>query len=317
MDLEWALRAFFLGSTVALLITNRIPPLRRRFVEYGPRLKRTCAEAPSRTFGPGPASGTTAGSDGGAPLGILDGWAAAEVPHAWFKHFYLFSVVLSAFWAGRLLSSGSAPRRVLVAGHVEREHPASGMSLGQVALAWAILCVQGCRRLYECLAFDRPSTATMWVGHWVLGLAYYGALSMAVWVEGRPALGSVGSAWDVVRLRAPSMRTLLLVPVFLLASGVQHDCHAHLARLRKYSLPTHPLFRSIVCPHYTAECVIHLALCIVAAPRGHWANGTLLTGLILAATNLGITADNTRSFYAERFGHRSIDGRWRMIPYVW
>ena len=274
----------------------------------------------------------------------MDGWAAAEVPHAWFKHFYLFSVVLSAFWAGRLLSSGSAPRRVLVAGHVEREHPASGMSLGQVALAWAILCVQGCRRLYECLAFDRPSTATMWVGHWVLGLAYYGALSMAVWVEGRreyigrapsagrialvwmlkpgaentaAALGSVGSAWDVVRLRAPSMRTLLLVPVFLLASGVQHDCHAHLARLRKYSLPTHPLFRSIVCPHYTAECVIHLALCIVAAPRGHWANGTLLTGLILAATNLGITADNTRSFYAERFGHRSIDGRWRMIPYVW
>ena len=164
---------------------NRIPPLKTRFMDYGPRLKRTDGEGPPQTSRPSPASGLTAGFDRDASQSILDRWAAVKVPHAWFKHFYFFSVVLSAFWAGQLLSSGSVLRRILSAGHLEREQLPSGMSLGQVALVWALLCVQGCRRLYECLAFDRPSTATMWVGHWVLGLAYYGALSMAVWVEGR------------------------------------------------------------------------------------------------------------------------------------
>ena len=59
-----------------------------------------------------------------------------------------------------------------------------GMSLDQVILVWLLMTMQGCRRLYESLALGRPSQSKMWFGHWFLGIGFYMAVSMAVWVEG-------------------------------------------------------------------------------------------------------------------------------------
>ena len=58
------------------------------------------------------------------------------------------------------------------------------MTIRQVMLAWAMLTVQGSRRLYECLAFSQPSKSQMWVGHWVLGIGFYIGTSVAIWIEG-------------------------------------------------------------------------------------------------------------------------------------
>ena len=110
------------------------------------------------------------------------------------------------------------------------------------------------------------------------------------------------------------MRTLLCVPIFLLASGVQHDCHAYLASLPKYTLPAHPYFQSIVCPHYTAECVIYASMAILAAPRGAWVNRTLLSVLAFVSVNLGITASTSKNWYAKKFGKETVERRWNMIP---
>ena len=77
------------------------------------------------------------------------------------------------------------------------------------------------------------------------------------------------------------MRTFLGILLFILASGFQHDCHAYLASLKTrkpsptsapaspnpssatastYKLPEHPAFAYLIAPHYTAECLIYLAL---------------------------------------------------------
>lgn len=117
-----------------------------------------------------------------------------------------------------------------------------------------------------------------------------------------------------MRVHVPSLRTMLFLPLFFLAYGAQHICHRHLFALKKYSLPSHPLFRNIVCPHYTAECVIYLSFALLAAPEGHLVNRTLLTALFFVITVLGLTADDTRTFYAAKFGESAIRGRWRMIP---
>lgn len=114
----------------------------------------------------------------------------------------------------------------------------------------------------------------------------------------------------------PSLKTWLSTPVFILASGLQYDCHVYLASLRKYSLPTHPAFHRITCPHYFAECLIYLSLSVAAAPMGTVVNRTVGAALVFVIVNLGITAAGTRRFYVERFGGE-VGRKWCMIPWVW
>lgn len=102
-----------------------------------------------------------------------------------------------------------------------------------------------------------------------------------------------------------------------MASGIQHDCHHYLASLKKYTVPLHPLFLRVLCPHYTAECVIYLSLALLAAPRGEMVNKTLLCGLLFVVVNLGVTAGNSKRWYIEKFGEDSVRGRWRMIPGIY
>lgn len=114
-----------------------------------------------------------------------------------------------------------------------------------------------------------------------------------------------------------TLRTIICIPVFILASGVQHDCHHYLFSLKKYTVPTHPLFRSIVCPHYTAECAIYLCLAVLGAPEGETVNKTLASCLCFVAVNLGITASTSRQWYAAKFGEAAVQGKRTMIPWVY
>lgn len=116
------------------------------------------------------------------------------------------------------------------------------------------------------------------------------------------------------------------VLIFLLASGIQHDCHAYLASLKKpakgetkseYKLPDHPAFHISLTPHYFVECLIYASLSIVAAPQGDWLNWTFVAALFFVAVNLGVTAAGTRKWYGEKFGAQAIAGRARMIPGVY
>lgn len=112
----------------------------------------------------------------------------------------------------------------------------------------------------------------------------------------------------------PSLRTFFCLPLFLLASGLQHDCHHYLFSLEKYTLPTHPLFSKIVSPHYTAECGIYLSLAFLAAPAGEMVNKTLLSCLAFVTMNLGVTAGTSKEWYMQKFGEDSMRGKWNMLP---
>lgn len=114
----------------------------------------------------------------------------------------------------------------------------------------------------------------------------------------------------------PSIRTISSALLFVLASWFQHDCHVYLGGLKKYTLPEQGMFKKVVCPHYTSECLIYVALAIVAAPQGQMFNRTILAGLGFVASNLAVTADSTKKWYAERFGAEKLEGRRRMVPYI-
>ncbi|KAL9008074.1 MAG: hypothetical protein Q9173_006767 [Seirophora scorigena] len=257
-----------------------------------------------------------------------------RVPHGWFLHFYLVSVASSIFWGSKI-----ARKTHLVVKICENVQPGGKMSVNQVVMVWSLMTVQGVRRLLECISLNTwSSSSSMWFVHWILGIWFYVSMGFAVWIEAAGKLvkhgGSIFSAAMTHRVHstetllqsqspvrditfsAPSVRTTISIPLFILASGVQHDCHTYLASLPKYTLPDHPIFHTMVCPHYTAESAIYLALAILGAPRGAWMNQTIATAFVFVAVNLAVTAAATKRWYMKKFGKEKVDYRWTMIPYI-
>ena len=128
------------------------------------------------------------------------------------------------------------------------------------------------------------------------------------------ALLSRTSVVSGITLSALNLKAIIGIPVFILASGVQHDCHAHLASLPKYTLPMHPIFQSFICPHYTAECLIYLSLAFTAAPKGALINRTIFTAFVFVSANLTVTAATSKEWYERKFGKDAVAHRCIMIP---
>lgn len=58
------------------------------------------------------------------------------------------------------------------------------MPMDRIITTWVLMSAQGIRRLAESLIFAKPSASRMWFVHWVLGIAFYAAIGVAVWIEG-------------------------------------------------------------------------------------------------------------------------------------
>lgn len=141
--------------------------LRSRFLIYGPR-------ATSTGSGPRPTARNTSG--------LLDYLATWQVPHSYFTQFYIVSVLSSVFWGFQLFFRGGVFKAI--ASRVSEEHRLQSMSWTQVMICWLLLAMQGSRRLWECFHFAKPSTSKMWFVHWLLGLSFYLAAGVAIWIEG-------------------------------------------------------------------------------------------------------------------------------------
>lgn len=128
----------------------------------------------------------------------------------------------------------------------------------------------------------------------------------------------------------PSIRIIVSILIFILASGLQNDAHSYLAKLKYmkpneegredehgYKVPAHPIFVSLIAPHYTAECAMWLSIALIAAPEDQPINYTLLCALIFVVVNLGITARGTKQWYEAKFGADSVKDKWVLIPSVY
>lgn len=299
---------------IALL--DRIPAIRGRFIAYGARATPVSSRVQS-----GPqddAANITLDSNEkpDSPLPrMLDALATLQVPHGFFQHFYIVSVLSSGFWAVQLLMKGAAFQAICR--QATKSNTSKGMSVDQVALTWSLMTIQAIRRLFESWMLGKSPTSKMWFTHWLLGIAFYLSFGVALWIEGIPALLSTGSAYSSITRSAPSIKTMIGVPIFILASGLQHDCHTYLASLPKYTLPVHPIFRVLVCPHYFAECLIYLSLAIIGAPRGVALNRTIVCALFFVGTNLAVTASMSKEWYERKFGKEAVAGRWKMVPWLY
>lgn len=188
MQLEPAriLQAFFLLATIAALSVNSVPQLRDRLLLYG-------ARQTSHNKSGKPAHGSSWNK-------LLDAVGGLEVPHSWFIHFYVTSVISSIFWGWQLLFKSFAVKAVpsLSGMHadpiVTNGAYHSSMTINQILLTWSFMTLQGSRRLYECIVLNRASSAKMPVFSWILGIAFYAAVGISVWIEGLRMLITIFAA---------------------------------------------------------------------------------------------------------------------------
>ncbi|KAF2009267.1 hypothetical protein BU24DRAFT_380691 [Aaosphaeria arxii CBS 175.79] len=313
LDPVLLLRAFYLAASAIILVIQALPALSSRFLAYGSRATPTptssSSSSSSSTSAP---EQPTAKPTSAFPFAqFLDYLATLTVPHNYFTHFYILSVLCSLIWGYLLFLPSPFP---------------------SFQLSWLLMLLQGVRRLLESHAYTSSSSSKsrMWFGHWVLGLAFYLTVNIAVWIEDyyyyydydHGAHSSSSSSLF-------KWKSALLVPLILTSHALQNSYHAYLFRLRTttstkspsdqrtYRLPTHPLFPSLLCPHYTCEIAIYLLLSLLAAPHGQTVNYTLLAATTFVAVNLGVTAKGTKEWYLQKFGEDRVAGRTRMIPWVW
>lgn len=140
--------------------------------------------------------------------------ARTQVPHSWYWHFYALSAGLSLFWAEQFFSHGRV-MGMLVSWSAGNSRSSSqsqhaSMVLAKVVLAWCLMALQGARRLWECFFVMRPGTSPMLAVHWVAGLGFYAAMSMAIWVEGSSTSDrKIYSSWVALKIERVEVLTRL------------------------------------------------------------------------------------------------------------
>ncbi|KAH7135662.1 3-oxo-5-alpha-steroid 4-dehydrogenase-like protein [Dendryphion nanum] len=310
LDPVLLLRTFYLAASALILVIQVLPALRTRFLAYGSRATLI--------------SESNSASEPSQPVALssrlLDFVASITVPHNYFTHFYVVSVLSSVFWIWLLWLSDRES--------IQPSWNLAGAEAATVGLAQLLMLLQGTRRLFESYTYTSSSKSEMWFGHWILGLVYYLVTNIAVWIEGAAAFqGRISGTWHQSEdVTSPAQATIgwkwaILIPAILTAHILQHSYHSYLYRLRTehttYQLPSHPLFPNLLCPHYTCEVAIYLLLSLLAAPAGHAVNWTLLSSAMFVLVNLGVTASGTKVWYLEKFGAEKVRGRARMVPWVW
>ncbi|CAO3677046.1 unnamed protein product [Rhizopus stolonifer] len=237
------------------------------------------------------------------------------IPKHYFSHFYAVGLSFGLLCSAELYFKNGFVIYIL---HQFNQPTGSRhLSRLQCQIGLFLMNVHLARRIYESNKIEKPSKeATMHVSHYLAGIGFYGAMVLGTWLEGASHFG----VWSTTTVNKGhlSWTTLVALLLFSYASIHQYTCHRILASLRltsaeKYSVPRGDWFEWITCPHYFADILIYLSLCILY----QFKNTILLCGLIWTITNLSITANQTHLWYLCRFSNPELKSRWRIIPGIY
>ncbi|KAF3274691.1 hypothetical protein TWF970_007678 [Orbilia oligospora] len=329
INLTSVVQFFYFNAILITITLNVFPPFARKLYTYGKNASDTKpTKAATKDVDKKPRTTTEPKS----PLDVLlDLVGKLQVPHSWFMHFYAFSFAVQLFWLlqvifhGRILQlvldnlPGNQPPKDAVVEPQIVPGPDGSQSLETILLCIICMTMQSARRLWESIYIQKSGNSKMGILIYIAGITHYTMMGFATWCEGIETLRlntNIPISHPSDLLKPPRINTLLAIPFFFLGSGLQHDAHVHLASLVKYSLPIHPLFSYTLSPHYLLECVIYGSFVVIGAPKGQWLNKSLLYVWIFVCINLGFGANITRKWYEGKFGRKSVEDKWRLVPYI-
>ncbi|CAG8594896.1 8551_t:CDS:2 [Funneliformis mosseae] len=194
-------------------------------------------------------------------------------------------------------------------------------------LALFMMEVQTIRRAYECFFVEKPSpNSKMLITHHIVGMTFYLATGLAVFIEGLWNLGVFNK--DQFTSLPPltnfiKWNTMIALSLFIYASYHQNVLHNHLASLRPsntsntsyvpiYLIPKGDWFEYISSAHYFAEILIYVSFVILT--RGM--NLTVWLVLIWTIIGLSTIARESDLWGKEKFGEK-WPNRWLIIPFIY
>ncbi|XP_054163761.1 polyprenol reductase-like [Oppia nitens] len=205
-----------------------------------------------------------------------------QVPKRWFQHFYVFASLLYAllFLSLLRLYVFQLPVPQLLALLLDTcvgQSRRPVCSAESVVLSMLLMCLQVCRRLYECTRLSVFSQdGKMAAAHYFCGFSFYLGVGLALLADAHGFPGTPDSLPPQLQWTAIFRLNHIIGSVlFLIANLIQFKSHSILANLRKdrngrvvtfqHSIPRGSLFELVSCPHYFAEIVVYFSLAVVLA----------------------------------------------------
>ncbi|KAI9357172.1 3-oxo-5-alpha-steroid 4-dehydrogenase-domain-containing protein [Pilaira anomala] len=245
--------------------------------------------------------------------------AKLTVPKHYFSHFYLVGLVFAFVCILELAYLQYYQHPFLLIAllqHYDSMNRTHVLEWQSCIIGLTLLTLHLSRRVYESFWIEKPSkTATMHLSHYLIGIGFYGAMVFGTWLEG------LSNFYEYQPLQPFPITTYIAILLFMYASYHQYQCHVILASLRKdtdtegYKIPRGDWFEWIVTPHYFADILIYLSLCILYRFQSYILNA----GLIWTVVNLSIVSNETNTWYhlhfpAEKYNLAFPKGRWRIMP---
>lgn len=239
------------------------------------------------------------------------------VPKHYFSHFYVigllfaFLCILELTW---LQYYGHPLLLIRLLQQYDSTNGTHAIDFQTCIIGLLLFTLHLSRRVYESFWIEKPSkTATMHLSHYLIGIGFYGAMVFGTWLEGLSSFGKFQP------LQPINITTILSILLFFYASYHQYKCHVILASLRNkndgYTIPRGDWFEWIVTPHYLADILIYLSLCILYQFKSY----ILTCGFIWTIVNLSIISNETNTWYQIHFSTEKYNkvfpkGRWRIMP---
>ena len=146
--LHFIVPACFIMMSLSVIVVRTVPILRRIFIPYG-KTRSAIRQSPY----------------------LLHWLSDVTVPKSWFWHYYLLSTILSG-----------CSTVVLVLCITQSNYCVSSWlpTDAKTLILLEMMTIQGSRRLYESLFVFKGSYAKMWIGHYLVGCAFYVLMNIAV-----------------------------------------------------------------------------------------------------------------------------------------
>ncbi|KAK5643117.1 hypothetical protein RI129_006962 [Pyrocoelia pectoralis] len=248
-----------------------------------------------------------------------------QVPKAWFKHFYLYSFLLSILSLVSLTAIFIFKFEVPIFVYDVLDAIGGSFRLASISntsafLGVSLLTLQCCRRFYDtwCVSVF-GKTGRINIIHYLLGYIHYTGCIVSILLETSKFVRNTSLGADL-HWEDLSYKDALAVIVFLWAWKHQYNVTVILSNLRKnkkgkiiteaHILPHGDWFRYVSSPHMLAELLMYLALTVIL-----WGNVTWLYIFAWVLSNQVESALLTHWWYKETFTNIPKN-RKAIIPYI-
>ncbi|XP_054711641.1 polyprenol reductase-like [Uloborus diversus] len=247
-----------------------------------------------------------------------------EVPKRWFSHFYVFASIYIPYImisvCCKYFFNVETPFLIVLLDYFASPYRQATVNSESVVIVSVLLSLQVIRRCYECFFVSIYSDAKMNVFHYIVGLTFYFGAGLSL-IHDAPGFENTEKNMNASYITGDwfTWQHYVGAAIFVAAFLLQFQTNIQFASLRKkgksvttdHYMPSGGGFEYISCPHYFAEIVMYLAVCLIFKGRSY----TWWLLCLWIVTNQVITGLMSHQWYLQKFEKYPVK-RKAVIPFL-